>query len=107
MEAEVWRLPGRNREASMEELISASLAVRRFVTDLVGGFCLLAIVLECIGVHGVLSHQVAQRTSEVGVRMALGARPSEIQRMVLSEGTRIVVCGVGLGILAESAWLRF
>jgi predicted permease len=87
-------------EASMEELVSVSLAVRRFVTDLVGGFCLLAIVLACIGVYGVLSHQVAQRTSEVGVRMALGARPSEIQRMVLREGTRLVVCGVGLGMLA-------
>ena len=90
-------------QASMEELISTSLAERRFVTNLVGGFGLLAVLLACIGVYGVLSHQVARRTGEVGIRVALGARPSEIMTMVLSEGAGLVALGVGLGILAGFA----
>ena len=90
-------------QARMEELISTSLAERRFVTNLVGGFGLLAVLLACIGVYGVLSHQVAQRTGEVGIRVALGARPSEIMTMVLSEGAGLVALGVGLGILAGFA----
>jgi len=90
-------------QARMEELISTSLAERRFVTNLVGGFGLLAMLLACIGVYGVLSHQVAQRTGEVGIRVALGARPSEIMTMVLSEGAGLVALGVGLGILAGFA----
>jgi ABC-type antimicrobial peptide transport system permease subunit len=87
----------------MEKLISTSLAGRRFVTNLVGGFCLLAMVLACIGVYGVLSHRAAQRTGEIGVRVALGARPSEIMRMVLGEGVWLVALGVGLGIPSGTA----
>jgi len=90
-------------QTSMEKLISTSLAGRRFVTNLVGGFCLLAMVLACIGVYGVLSHRAAQRTGEIGVRVALGARSSKIMTMVLSEGVRLVALGVGLGILAGTA----
>ena len=90
-------------QTSMEKLISTSLAGRRLVTNLVGGFCLLAMVLACIGVYGVLSHRAAQRTGEIGVRVALGARSSEIMTMVLSEGVRLVALGVGLGILAGTA----
>jgi len=90
-------------QTSMAKLISTSLAGRRLVTDLVGSFCLLALVLACIGVYGVLSHRAAQRTGEIGVRVALGARPSEIMTMVLSEGVRLVALGLGLGILSGTA----
>jgi putative ABC transport system permease protein len=65
---------------------------------LVGTFALLALVLSLIGVYGVLSHAVAQRTQEMGVRLALGARPIEITRLIVGEGVRLTIWGIVLGV---------
>ena len=81
----------------MEQLLSDSLAQRRFTMSLLSGFGLVALVLAAIGIYGVLSCTVAQRTSEIGVRMALGARRSDVGRMVLREALRITLLAISIG----------
>jgi putative ABC transport system permease protein len=96
----VWKI------RSMESLLDRDLAPRRFTARLTGGFALLALLLALIGVYGVMSYIVAQRTREIGIRMALGAARGEVVRMVLARGLRIVVVGAGLGLLAAYAGAR-
>jgi putative ABC transport system permease protein len=83
---------------TLRQVVSTSLAIRRLSLALVGTFALLALVLSLIGIYGVLSHAVAQRTQEMGVRLALGARPIEITRLVVSEGVRLTIWGIALGV---------
>ncbi|HXH48543.1 MAG TPA: FtsX-like permease family protein, partial [Terriglobia bacterium] len=65
------------------------------------GFALLGMMLVCIGVYGVLSYAVSQRTQEFGVRMALGARASDVRRMVMLWGLRWLAIGIGIGVPAS------
>ncbi|MBV9886642.1 MAG: ABC transporter permease, partial [Acidobacteria bacterium] len=81
----------------MNELLSNSLAQRRFTMSLLSGFGVVALLLSAIGIYGVLSCAVAQRTSEIGVRMALGARRSDVGRMVLSEALLITILAISVG----------
>ena len=74
-------------------IVSASVAQPRFRSLLVGGFAVLALVLAVVGLAGVLSYSVSQRTNEIGVRMALGARPAEILRLVVGEGLGLAAAG--------------
>jgi ABC-type antimicrobial peptide transport system permease subunit len=75
-----------------------SLAQRRFILTLVGLFGVLALSLAAIGVYGVMSLLVSERTQEVGVRLALGAQPSQMLRMLVGQATRLAVIGVSVGI---------
>jgi predicted permease len=84
---------------SLDERIAISMEGRRAPMVLVLMFAAVALVLAVIGIYGVLSHMVQQRTSEIGVRMAIGARASDVQRLVLGHGARIVGYGLGLGIV--------
>jgi predicted permease len=80
--------------ASMNDVLDRSLASRRFSADLVGGFAGLAALLASIGIYGVLAYLVGQRSREIGIRMALGARREDILRMFLHRG--VVLAGVGV-----------
>jgi putative ABC transport system permease protein len=86
-----------------EFLVKRSTADRRFLMALMGIFAVLALVLTIIGLYGVISYLVNQRTQEIGIRMALGAQMRDIIRMVLNHGMVLVLTGVALGLGA--AWL--
>lgn len=82
----------------LEELIDEDLAPRKLQASLLGGFAGFALLLASLGIYAVLSFSMAQRTQEIGVRMALGAHPRDVLRIVLGEGLRLAVIGVVLGI---------
>jgi predicted permease len=92
---------------TMEETIDRSLAARRFAMDLLGVFAFLALVLACIGIYGVISYLVGQRTNEIGIRIALGAQRVDVFRLVIGEGAKMALLGVALGIAAAWGLTRF
>jgi predicted permease len=85
---------------TMEQLASASLARQRFLVLLFGVFASLALLLACVGIYGVMAYLTSQRVPEIGLRMALGAKPSDIMHLVLKQSLRMILVGAGLGILA-------
>ncbi|HSK45213.1 MAG TPA: ABC transporter permease, partial [Candidatus Binatia bacterium] len=92
---------------SMEQKLSASLAVRRFNMVALGAFALLALVLSAVGIFGVLSYSVAQRSHEIGVRMALGSDRGRVVKLVLREALRLSVAGALCGTIGALALTRF
>ena len=94
-----------NPEA-MTGIISDSLASRRFSMILLGGFAALALVLSAIGIYGVISYLAAQRTQEIGIRMALGAQRTQVLGMVLGQGLRVSAIGVAIGLSAALVLAR-
>jgi putative ABC transport system permease protein len=93
--------------ATMEELIGRTVSQRRFVTTLVGGFGFLALLLAGIGIYGVMSYHVSQRDGEIGIRMALGAAPSSILRLVADDAVRLAIIGSFIGTALALAVTRF
>jgi len=85
---------------TMESIISDSMAARRFSMILLGVFAALALLLSSIGIFGVISYVVSQRTREIGIRIALGAQRSDVLRMMLGDGMRMTLIGVGIGLVA-------
>ncbi len=91
---------------TMDELLADSVALQRFSLSLLGAFAALAVALACIGLYGVMSFFVGQRSRELGIRMAMGALPSDILRLVLGRGARLAFVGIGLGLGASLALTR-
>ena len=93
--------------ATLDELLAKSVARRRFVMLLLVGFAALSLLLAAVGLYGVISYTVTQRTREVGLRIALGAGRSHIFRLVLGSGAITVIAGVGVGLGASLVAMQF
>jgi putative ABC transport system permease protein len=93
--------------ATMQEVVNVSVSTRRITLILLGLFSGLALVLAAIGIYGVISYSVAQRAREIGIRMALGARPGDVLRLVLAQGGKISLAGIAAGSAASAGltWL--
>jgi putative ABC transport system permease protein len=91
---------------SMQEIVSGSISTQRLTMMLLGVFAALALTLSAIGIYGVISYLTGRRIHEIGVRMALGASSEDVLRMVLGQGMRTTLIGVGLGIAAALGLTR-
>jgi putative ABC transport system permease protein len=91
---------------ALENYLSGTLAQRKFTLALLMSFCLLALVLAAVGIYGVISYTVSLRAREVGIRMAIGAQPGQVARMVLFEGLALTAGGLMLGFVASLAVTR-
>jgi predicted permease len=91
---------------TMDNVVAASVAPKRFTMMLLGAFAAIALLLASIGIYGVLSYLVGQRTQEIGVRMALGAQRADVLRLVMSDGARMMLLGIGIGIVAALGLTR-
>ncbi len=89
--------------SSMNEVLDASLASRRFSADLVIGFAALALLLASIGIYGLLAYMVGQRSREIGLRMALGARQADILKLVLQKGVILAIAGIVAGVFVSAS----
>jgi putative ABC transport system permease protein len=83
----------------LTDVVTASLSERRFSLEMVGLFALTALLLAGLGIYGVISYLVSERTHEIGIRLALGARSGNILRMVLRQGLGLAIAGAAVGLI--------
>jgi len=91
---------------TMQDIISRSMSSERFPMILLGIFASLALLLASVGIYGVVSYSVAQRMREIGIRLALGADKGKVLRLILGEGARMALLGIGVGIVSAIALAR-
>jgi putative ABC transport system permease protein len=92
---------------TMEDHVGLALLPARLNVCVLGAFAVLGLFLAAVGIYGVLAHSVARRTREIGIRTALGADKSTIERLVLGEGIRLALVGTALGLLGAAGASRF
>ena len=93
-------------EASLEQVLSASVSARRFNTLLLDLFAVVAVTLAAVGIYGTVAYWVAQRMREIGVRMALGATRGAIAALIVGHSLKVTACGVAIGIAAAAVASR-
>src|SRR5208337_5081298 len=93
--------------STMDKRLAASVAPRRFNLLLLASFALLAMLLAGVGIYGVVSYSVEQRTHEVGIRMALGAQRRDVLKLILAQGMVLLLMGIGLGLIGAFLLTRF
>jgi len=91
---------------TMDEYIAATVAAPRFNTTLLGIFAAVALVLTIVGLYGVMSYSVARRTNEIGIRMAVGAQTRDVLRLIVSQGFKLVLLGLAIGLVGAFALMR-
>ena len=91
---------------TLEQLLGESILVRRFFMLLLVVFALLALILAAVGIYGVMSYVVTQRTQEIGIRMALGAQASDVLKLIVRNGMTLAVMGILLGLAGAFALTR-
>ena len=92
--------------STMDAVVARSYAAQRFSMILLGIFAALALVLSCVGIYGVISYLVGQRTHEIGIRVALGAQSGDVLRLILGHGARMALTGVGIGLIGAVVLTR-
>ena len=97
----VWKV------RTVESRLAYNVADKRFLMLLMVVFAALALTITAIGLYGVVNYTVGRRTHEIGIRMALGARASDVLKLVVSQGMRLAIIGVGVGLIAAFALTRF
>ncbi len=91
---------------TLDEYLAASVAAPRFNTTLLSIFATVALILTIVGLYGVMSYSVAQRTNEIGIRMALGAQTRDVLRLIVSQGFKLVLLGLAIGLTGAFAVMR-
>jgi predicted permease len=94
------------RVRTMRDIVAGTLAARRFLAVVLSAFSVVAVVLASFGIYGVIAHSVRQRTPEIGIRMALGAAPSDVLVKMLREGCKLTILGVAIGLIGAMILTR-